>query len=114
MKRYETCLDARGAAAISDFGHDGNGARFLERLRSEGYSRATGPHRKERPIRAIAPPSQGKRQRGAPQRSCCERELQDDRFWHKADVKRANFNVCFDPKRTSLHKGGEHRAAPGQ
>ena len=25
----------------------------------------------------------------SPQRSCCERELQDDRFWHKADVTSA-------------------------
>jgi hypothetical protein len=84
MRLYQLGLDARGTAAISDFGHDGNGARFLERLRLEGHLRATGPHRKERPIRAIAP-----------QRSCCERELQDDRFWHLADMQLAPMNVCF-------------------
>ena len=31
----------------------------------------------------------------SPQRSCCERELQDDRFWHKADMLNALTNVRF-------------------
>ena len=39
---------------------------------------------KSGPIRAIAP-----------QRSCCERELQDDRFWHIADIDADDEHVRF-------------------
>jgi hypothetical protein len=81
MQLYQLGLDARGLPLFRTLGMTATVPDSWKAVREQlGRIVKSGPFVQSR--RLLRP-------RGIevlPQRSCCERELQDDRFWHLADI----------------------------